>query len=69
MLEYRFEVPIDEYEKFTNKSKKVHNEILRDEGQTFADAMCEGSIVEGLDIEVGEKIIEIIKNAGKRNND
>jgi hypothetical protein len=40
----------------------VHNERLRDPGQSFADAMCEGSIVEGLDN--GPEILGMIRNAG-----
>jgi hypothetical protein len=45
-----------------NATSPVHNERRRDDGQSFADAMCEGSIVEGLDN--GPEILGMIKNAG-----
>ena len=55
------------YETYLKKEAKVYNEVLRDKGQTFGDFMSAGSIVEGLDEEVGKEILEIIKNAGMIN--
>ena len=52
------------YEAYTKKEARIFNEILRDKGQTFGDAMSEGSIVEGLDEQVGQEVLEVIKNAG-----
>jgi hypothetical protein len=46
-----------------SKPSCVHNRPLREPEQTFADAMCEGSIVEGLSN--GQEILGLIKNAGR----
>jgi hypothetical protein len=51
-----------DYEKYANRPKLIWNEVLRDPKQKFSDAMCESSIVDG--VENGEKILEIIRNAG-----
>ena len=53
------------YEEYTKKETKVYNEILRDKGQSFGDFMSDGSIVEGLDEQVGLEVLDVIKNAGK----
>ena len=57
----------EDYQKYLKKSSKVYNEKLRDEHQTFADFMCEGSIVEGLDEKTGKELLETIKNLGYGN--
>ncbi|MCL2754950.1 MAG: hypothetical protein FWD35_04450 [Oscillospiraceae bacterium] len=44
----------------------VYNSVLREDGQSFADAMCAGSIVEALDDETGAMILNAIKKAGDR---
>jgi len=52
----------EEYMASRASASGVSNEPLRGAGQTFADAMCEDSIVEGL--ENGQEILSIIKKAG-----
>jgi len=48
------------------KSHEVYPPLRDTTKQTFADAMCEGSIVEGLDN--GQAILEVIKNSGRQCN-
>jgi hypothetical protein len=45
----------------TNRPQGIHNVRFREEGQTFSDAMCEGSIVSG--VANGEKILDMIRKA------
>ena len=52
------------YKAYMQEESKVYNEVLREKGESFGDFMSSGSIVEGLDEEVGREILEIIKNAG-----
>lgn len=59
-LKDQIEKGYDEY--LASTPSRVHNGPLRDPGQTFADAMCEGSIVEGLSN--GQEILNMIKKAG-----
>jgi hypothetical protein len=59
-LKLQIEQGYDEY--VASKSNHVANEPLRDQGQTFADAMCEASIVDG--VSNGQAILDIIKKAG-----
>ncbi|MCL2063992.1 MAG: hypothetical protein FWG98_06430 [Candidatus Cloacimonetes bacterium] len=54
------------YKAYIKKQDKVYNEVLREKEQSYADAMCSGSIVEGLDEKTGKEVLEIIKNAEKR---
>jgi hypothetical protein len=61
-LELQIEQGYDEY--LSSKSSSVANKPLRDAEQTFADAMCEGSIVENLSN--GQEVLEFIKRAGCR---
>ena len=56
------------YEKYRNKVRRIDNEVLRKEGQTFGQAMAAGSIVEGLPESLGKEILEFIKDAGKKND-
>jgi hypothetical protein len=51
-----------DYENYLNEPRRIYNEMLRDKGQSFSDAMCEGSIVAGL--ENGEEILDMIRKAG-----
>jgi hypothetical protein len=53
----------DAYESYVNEKTLIGNGVLRDEGQSFGDAMREGGIADGL--EEKEKILEIIRNAGR----
>lgn len=50
----------DEY--LVSMPSRMLNKPLRSPDQTFADAMCEGSIVKGFDN--GHEILEAIRNAG-----
>jgi len=59
-LKAQIEQGYDEY--LACKPSSAHNAPLREPGKTFADAMCEGSIVEGLDN--GQQILNTIKQAG-----
>jgi len=61
-LKLQIEQGYEEYVASKAAGGGVPNEPLRNAGQTFADAMCEGSIVEGL--ENGQEILDIIKKAG-----
>lgn len=61
-LEHQIEQGYEEYVASRAMGGGAPNEPLRGLGQTFADAMCEGSIVEGLDN--GQEILDIIKKAG-----
>lgn len=59
-LKAQIEQGYDEY--LASSPSRVHNEPLRSPGQTFADAMCEGSIVEGLSN--GKEVLSLINKAG-----
>jgi hypothetical protein len=50
------------YERYLARKKYLRDEKLRPDGQTFAEAMCSGSTVEGL--ENGEEILGLIRKAG-----
>jgi hypothetical protein len=51
-----------DYEDYLKRSDYVYSGKERPDGQSFAEAMCEGSTVEGL--ENGEEILDIIRKAG-----
>jgi len=62
-LRSQIEQGYEEYVASRKRTSGVSNEPLRDAGQTFADAMCEGPIAEGLDN--GQEILDIIKKSGR----
>jgi hypothetical protein len=61
-LKLQIEQGYDEYLASKSNYSHVANEPLRDREQTFADAMCEASIVDG--VSNGQAILDIIKKAG-----
>jgi hypothetical protein len=61
-LDLQIKQGYDEY--LASESSSVLNKPLRSNKQTFADAMCEGSMVEGLSN--GPEVLELIKKAGYR---
>jgi len=67
MLNNQYGFTDKDYGGYANKPSRVQNEKLRPDGQTFSQAMREGSIVAGLNKEVGERVLEAITKAGDVN--
>ncbi len=51
-----------DYENYLKEPCRIYNERQRKPSQTFSDAMCEDSIVAGLDN--GEELLKMIREAG-----
>ena|GEM_PF-2739743 len=61
MAEFSYGFTNNDYNTYKNKSRRLNNEKRRGDNQTFADAMCEDSIVAGIELGEGKKILDAIK--------
>ncbi len=61
MAETKFSSSEEAYNNYYEAPDRIYNGMLRESGQSFSDAMCEGSIVVGLDN--AEEILTMIRGA------
>ena len=62
-FDYGFGITQADLERYQNRPQYLHNEMIRPEGQSFADFICEEPFLDDLTEEQKKEYIKIVKQA------